>query len=155
MKYFPEGARSAMNGILSLTRWMSSRVNCTPAVAAMARKCRTPFVLPPRAIVITNAFSKDRLVRRSRGLISRSMQTLMASAALTHSRILAGEVAGVDEEPGRVNPMDSMALAMVFAVYMPPQAPAPGQACCSMSVRISSWDLEVSPPSSVGCFRVL
>jgi len=142
MKYFPEGARSAMKGVLLVTRWKSSRVRGTPAVAAMARKCTTLLVLPPRAMVITIAFSKARLVRRSRGLISLSMQILMASAALTHSRIFAGDVAGVEEEPGRESPIDSIAVAMVLAVYMPPQAPAPGHACCSMSSIISSLFLD-------------
>ena len=79
-----------MNGILLLTRWMSSKVRATPAVAAMARKWTTPFVEPPRAMVMTIAFSKERLVSRSRGLMFFSKQVWMASAALTHSRILAG-----------------------------------------------------------------
>ena len=35
-------------------------------------------------------------------------------------------------------PMASMADAMVLAVYMPPQAPAPGQALRTMSWRSSS-----------------
>lgn len=155
MKYFPEGARSAMKGILSETRWMSSSVRATPAVAAMARKWTTPLVLPPRAMVMTRAFSKERGVRRSQGLMLRSMQVLMASAALMHSRIFAGDDAGVEEEPGRERPMDSMAVAIVLAVYMPPQAPGPGQACCSMSSMIWSLVAVVSPPSEVGCWRVL
>lgn len=143
-----------MKGILSLTRWMSSSVRGTPAVAAMARKCNTPLVLPPRAIVITSAFSNERFVKRSRGLMFFSMHVLIASADLTHSRIFAGEVAGVDDDPGKVRPMDSIAVAMVFAVYMPPHAPAPGQACCSISSIISSLVLVLSPPSS-GWTRVL
>lgn len=35
-------------------------------------------------------------------------------------------------------PMASMAVAMVFAVYMPPQAPSPGQALATMSARSAS-----------------
>jgi hypothetical protein len=35
-------------------------------------------------------------------------------------------------------PSASIAEAMVFAVYMPPQAPAPGQAWRTMSCRCSS-----------------
>ncbi len=83
-----------------------------------------------------------------------SIHIRIASATLTHSRIFAGEVAGVDEEPGRVRPIDSMAVAIVFAVYIPPHAPAPGHACCSISSMISSFVLVVSPPSS-GCLREL
>jgi hypothetical protein len=37
-----------------------------------------------------------------------SMQTLIAAAALAHSRIFAGEVAGVVEEFGRVSPIASI-----------------------------------------------
>ena len=35
-------------------------------------------------------------------------------------------------------PIASIAVAMVFAVYMPPQAPAPGQALRTISARSSS-----------------
>ena len=35
-------------------------------------------------------------------------------------------------------PIASMAVAMVFAVYMPPQAPGPGQALRTISVRSAS-----------------
>ena len=44
------------------------------------------------------------------------MQTRMASAALLHSRILAGDIAGVLEEPGSDRPMASMAVDIVFLV---------------------------------------
>lgn len=46
IKYFPLGARSAINGTRSLTRWTSSRDSGTSAVPAIARKWRTPFVDP-------------------------------------------------------------------------------------------------------------
>jgi hypothetical protein len=36
-----------------------------------------------------------------------SIQTRIAAAALAHSRILAGDVAGVVDELGRVRPMAS------------------------------------------------
>ena len=103
---------------------------------------------------MTRAFSKERLLRRSRGLMSFSMHVFIASAAFTHSRIFAGEVAGVDDEPVSVRPIDSIAVAIVFAVYIPPQAPAPGHACCSMSSIISSLVFVWSPPS-LGCFKLL
>lgn len=78
-----------------------------PAVPAMARRCRTALVDPPRTIIITRAFSKEALVRSLRGVMFFSMQMRMAAAALAHSRILAGEVAGVVEELGRVRPIAS------------------------------------------------
>ena len=103
----------------------------------------------------TIAFSKDFLVSMSRGLMFRSMHILIASAAFAHSRIFAGDSAGVLEDPGRDRPIASTAVAIVFAVYyrrismtsrltsksltMPPHAPLPGHACCSMSLMISSF----------------
>ena len=66
---------------------------------------------------VTMAFSKDFLVSMSRGLMLRSMHILIASAALAHSRIFAGDSAGVLEEPGRDSPIDSTAVAIVLAVY--------------------------------------
>ncbi len=36
-------------------------------------------------------------------------------------------------------PSASKALLMVLAVYMPPQEPVPGMACCSIS--LSRWSL--------------
>jgi hypothetical protein len=83
---------------------------------AMARKCSTPLVEPPKTIVITKAFSKDSLVKRSCGRMFFSMQTLIASAAFAHSRILAGDSAGFDEDPGRHKPIASIAVDIVFAV---------------------------------------
>jgi hypothetical protein len=76
----------------------------------------------------------------------------MASAALAHSLILAGDSAGFDDDPGRQRPMASMAVLMVFAVYIPPQAPAPGQACCSRS-SITSLGMRPVSPAPSAAFR--
>jgi hypothetical protein len=105
----------------------------------MARKWRTLLVLPPSAIVITRAFSKDLFVRRSLGRMFLSRQMIIASAALAHSLIFDGDEAGVDDDPGSERPIDSIAVAMVFAVNIPPHAPAPGHACLSRSSMISSF----------------
>jgi hypothetical protein len=45
--------------------------------------------------------------------------------------------AGGEAEPGSDMPRASAALAMVLAVYMPPQAPSPGQIAFSISVTSS------------------
>ena len=42
-----------MKGILSDTLWKSSMSNLIPTECAMAIKCRTAFVEPPRMIVKT------------------------------------------------------------------------------------------------------
>src|SRR5699024_12853762 len=46
--------------------------------------------------------------------------------------------AGLDELPGRLIPIASTADARVFAVYIPPQEPAPGHALHSMDPNSSS-----------------
>ena len=52
----------------------------------------------------------------------------MAAPARRHSSSFSGATAGVEELCGSDIPRASIAEAMVFAVYMPPQAPAPGHA---------------------------
>ena len=74
----------------------------------------------------------------SRGRMSRSSSTRIAAPARKHSSSLPGSSAGVDELSGSDMPSASIAAAIVLAVYMPPQAPAPGQAWRTMSLRSSS-----------------
>ncbi|CAB4996638.1 unannotated protein [freshwater metagenome] len=50
--------------------------------------------------------------------------------------------AGGAAEPGNDIPMASAALAMVFAVYIPPQAPSPGQIARSI---VSTSARDISP----------
>lgn len=138
MTYFPDGLRSASSGIRSLTDWKSSMVSLTPTECAMAMRWRTALVEPPVMLTTTMAFSKADRVRMSRGLISFSRRVRIALPASRHSCCLAAEIAGLEEEPGRVMPMDSMAVAIVLAVYMPPHAPGPGQAWRIMSKRVAS-----------------
>ena len=64
----------------------------------------------------------------SLGLISFSINNLIASPAFMASCFFSSPVAGFDELKGKVIPKASIADAIVFAVYIPPQAPAPGQA---------------------------
>lgn len=51
--YFPLGFKSAKNGILSDTDWISSMVKVIPTEWAMAMRCRTALVDPPRTMVKT------------------------------------------------------------------------------------------------------
>ena len=64
----------------------------------------------------------------------------MASAAPTasHSAFLRGSSAGVLLLYGSDRPSASMAQPMVLAVYMPPHAPDPGHALCTIAERVSS-----------------
>lgn len=77
----------------------------------------------------------------------------MAAPTESHSVNLSSSSAGKDEEPGKVIPRASAALAIVFAVYIytcnllvfgmpngwkqrtPPQPPGPGHACRIVSYR--------------------
>mmetsp|Transcript_29597 Transcript_29597/g.28325 ORF Transcript_29597/g.28325 Transcript_29597/m.28325 type:complete len:202 (-) Transcript_29597:688-1293(-) len=138
MTYLPEGFKSAKKGVLSEILWKSSRVISTSTALAIAIKCSTALVLPPRTITIVIAFSKAFLVIISLGLRSISKRVKMASPASLHSAVLRGSSAGVEEEKGRAIPIASIAVAIVFAVYMPPQAPGPGQEFSTISCLSSS-----------------
>mmetsp|Transcript_155268 Transcript_155268/g.476952 ORF Transcript_155268/g.476952 Transcript_155268/m.476952 type:complete len:265 (+) Transcript_155268:553-1347(+) len=138
MRYVPLGLRSAMRAVLAPMRWKSSIWRSMPAVAAMARRCKTAFVEPPSAFTTTMAFSNDFLVRMSSGLRSRSSMACMALATRAHSSRFSGEVAGAEELKGRESPSASTEHAMVLAVYMPPHAPGPGHAFRTMSARVAS-----------------
>ena len=79
-------------------------------------------------MTITMAFSNAARVMMSRGLRSSSSSVRMRGAGAHGIR-----PACRDRRPGwrscraAIMPIASMAEAMVLAVYMPPQAPAPGQ----------------------------
>ena len=139
MTYLPDGFRSARNGVLSDTAWKSSMVSLMPTALAMAIRCKTAFVLPPRIFTTIIAFSKACRVRMSRGRISSLSRFLTASPIFSHSVRLLPSSAGLLLLPGTVMPNVSIAVASVFAVYIPPQAPAPGHALRMISNRCSSF----------------
>ena len=69
-----------------------------------------------------------------------------AAPASRASVFLCAEMATCAELLGRLMPMASIAEAMVLAVYMPPQDPAPGMAhdsifcsCLSLIVPAARW----------------
>ena len=76
IKYFPLGFKSAITGVLSLIACISSNDNLIFIVAAIANKCKTAFVLPPKTTIVLMAFSKEFFVMISLGLISFSNKTL-------------------------------------------------------------------------------
>ncbi len=131
-------------------RVKSSSPSSTPASRAMAIRCSTAFVDPPRAITTVMAFSKASRVMISSGLISFSSRFMTAAAARRQSSFLCSETASWAELFARLIPSASMAEAIVFAVYMPPQAPGPGMAVCSTSSKSASLILppECAPTAS-------
>ena len=138
MRYFPLGFRSPITGVLSPIVWKSSIVSSTPTECAIAKRCKTAFVEPPRAVITVSAFSNAFLVMISRGFISRSNNTFIASPANSHSAFFSGLSAGLDELYGRLIPKASIADAIVLAVYIPPHAPAPGQEFLTTPLKSSS-----------------
>src|SRR5258705_9573176 len=99
----------------------------------MARRWRTALVEPPRAMTTVMAFSKAFLVMMSSGKIPCLSMSTTAAPACQQSSFLASEVAFWAELLGKLMPKTSIALAMVLAVYMPPQEPGPGMAQDSMA----------------------
>ena len=83
------------------------------------------------------AFSNASLVRIWRAVMPRRSSSTAAMPLLRAKPSRRRSTAGGAAEPGSDMPRASAALAMVLAVYMPPQAPSPGQIACSTSVTCS------------------
>ena len=62
------------------------------------------------------------------GFKSNLIRFFIAFPILLTSLIFSFDTAGVDELFGKEKPITSIAEAIVLAVYIPPQAPAPGHA---------------------------
>lgn len=145
MRYLPLGLRSARTGTRLPILVKSSIESFTPAAWAIARRCRTALVEPPRAITVVMAFSKASRVMISRGRIPFLRRFSTAAPASRQSVTLCDETAAWAELFGRLMPIASMALAMVLAVYMPPQDPGPGIAHDSTAWRSLA---EITPAAS-------
>ena len=133
MTYFPEGFKSQRTGTRGRIFSKSSIVSGTRAACAIARRCRTAFVEPPVAITTAMAFSNAFRVRIWLGRIWRRMASVSARADSAVLSSFSDSPAVIVEEYGRLMPMASMAEDIVFAVYMPPQEPTPGQEWRSIS----------------------
>ncbi|KAJ1667756.1 hypothetical protein GGF38_002751 [Coemansia sp. RSA 25] len=131
--YLPLGFMSAKNGVRFEISWKSSNVRLIPIAREMAIKCRTTLVDPPMAMAMVIAFSNALRVMISFGHTLSSRILRMAAPTLKHSSSFSCDVAGDDDEYGRVMPMASAAVAIVLAVYMPPHPPGPGHACLTAS----------------------
>jgi hypothetical protein len=84
------------------------------------------------------AFSNASRVRMSLGKTPRLSTSMISSPASLPIAFLRASVAGGEAEPIGESPMNSIAMAIVFAVYWPPHAPAPGQATFSSAMSSSS-----------------
>ncbi len=108
-------------------------VRSTSASWAMARRCSTALVEPPKAMTTAMAFSNASLVMICRAVIPCRSSPMTASPDLRAKPSRRRSVAGGAAEPGMDMPMASATDAMVLAVYIPPQAPSPGQIARSMA----------------------
>ena len=86
------------------------------------------MVDPPNTDINLKAFSIDLCVTISRGFKSLTIMFLRLSPNDMHSSFLSLLIAGFEALNGNAIPQASMAEAIVFAVYIPPHAPAPGHA---------------------------
>ncbi len=90
------------------------------------------MVDPPVAITSEIAFSIDFRVMMSRGLRSRLIASISTRADSSAESAFSGSGEAICELPIRLIPSASNDDDIVFAVYMPPQAPTDGQAFFSM-----------------------
>ncbi|CAB4885298.1 unannotated protein [freshwater metagenome] len=84
------------------------------------------------------AFSNAFLVKISRVVIPFAMRLTTAAPDASEYPSRRRSTAGGAAEPGSESPIASPTVAIVFAVYMPPQAPSPGQIARSICPTRSS-----------------
>ena len=88
---------------------------------------------PPVAATEAIPFSRARRSRIAEGRTSRVTRSMTSSPHCRAAASLAGSSAGIPLRPAGESPMNSITVLIVFAVYWPPQAPAPGHEAPSMS----------------------
>ena len=94
------------------------------------------MVEPPSAITTVIAFSNASRVMIWRAVMPRRSSPTTASPDRCAKPSRRRSTAGGAAEPGSDIPIASPTAAIVFAVYMPPQAPSPGQ--IARSIRSTS-----------------
>ena len=142
--YSPPGLRLASTGVRAATRSKSSREYGTPASRAIASRCRTPFVEPALAATAAAALSSAARLMICDGLTSSRTSRIASLPASRAASSFESWRAGIALSPPGEMPRNSSAIAIVFAVNCPPQAPAPGHATLS-----SAWtSLPVMTPAA-------
>ena len=99
----------------------------------MASRCSTALVEPPKAMTTAMAFSNACFVMIWRAVMPCRMSSTTASPDLRANPSRRRSALGGEALPGSDIPIASATAAIVFAVYMPPQAPSPGQMARSMA----------------------
>ena len=143
--YWPEGFKSAKWGyaLLEIVEIFKCQINVScmsNSEASEVRICWTTQ-LPLRQWWHLQRLHVSRYLMALRP--SSSILTT-ARPASSISAFFSADSAGWDDDPGRLIPITSIAVAIVLAVYIPPQPPpGPGQALHSRSFTssavISPW----------------
>ena len=127
-----------MRGVRALMRSKSASSRSRPASRAIAIRWSTALVEPPVVATDAIAFSSDVRVITSRGLRPLRTRAITRVPASRATSAFFGSFAGTLPLPSAAMPRNSLAIAIVFAVNCPPQAPAPGHASASSRHRSSS-----------------
>jgi hypothetical protein len=130
--------RSATIGVRAEIASKSSMVKSISSSFAIATRWRTPLVEPPVAAIDAAAFSRAAFVMIWDGLTSRRTRSRTSLPAASDALFLERSSAGMSFWPAGLMPRNSSAVAMVFAVNCPPQAPAAGHATLSSSCSSSA-----------------
>ena len=109
-----------------------------PASLAIAGRCRAVFVEPPKAMSTVIAFLKALSFMICLGVSCALTRATMAFPEVFASLIRSAWTAGMVPLPGSAIPKASLRQFIEFAVNMPAQEPAPGQAQPSSSVSSCS-----------------
>ncbi len=96
-------------------------------------RCSTALVDPPKAMTTEIAFSNASRVMICRAVMPCRMSSTTACPDLRAKPSRRRSALGGEALPGSDMPIASATAAIVFAVYMPPQAPSPGQMARSMA----------------------
>ena len=127
----PAGASFTRCGVRALTAFHVSMVIGQPAAFAMAVRCSTVLVEPPKAMSHPMALRTAASFRMSfRHTFSPTSSITFMPARLA-SRMRSEYTAGTVPLPGRAMPKASHKQFMEFAVNMPEQLPQVGQAVSS------------------------
>ena len=112
----PNGLTSARCGTFLPMRWKSPIVRSTSASWAMASRCSTALVEPPKAMTMAIAFSNASFVMICRAVMPLRSSPTTASPDLRAKASRRRSVAGGAAEPGSDIPMASATAAIVLAV---------------------------------------
>ncbi len=127
----PEGASFTKCGVRALAASQSSMVMGQPAACAMAVRCNTVLVEPPKAMSHSMALWMAASLTMSPILTPFSTSSMILAPACLARRRRSEYTAGMVPLPGSATPKASHRQFIELAVNMPEQLPQVGQAVSS------------------------